>query len=162
MIYLIESSTYYKIGYAKDVNKRMKAYNTHNPDFKLIDTLEGTKEVENTLHKLCKNYQVKSEWFHKKEEVLLIWDTYKKFSEYLNKTISENSKKIKEIGTQIEAVEADRKSVEKLINIQQKLIDQYQQFLENLLAVANMNLPSEIIVQKFKMYLNNQCRKSSK
>jgi hypothetical protein len=33
MLYLIKSGKYLKIGYAKDVSKRLKDYYTHNPDY---------------------------------------------------------------------------------------------------------------------------------
>lgn len=33
MLYLVKSGKYIKIGYAKDVSKRMKAYSCTNPDY---------------------------------------------------------------------------------------------------------------------------------
>lgn len=78
MLYLIESGNFYKIGYAKDIKQRLKAYNTHNPNFNLIDYMEGDVQDEHTLHELCIDYKEKLEWFTKCPEILLIWKTYKK------------------------------------------------------------------------------------
>ena len=46
MLYLIKSGKYLKIGYAKDVSKRLKDYYTHNPDYQLLDTSEGNLKME--------------------------------------------------------------------------------------------------------------------
>lgn len=78
MLYLIESGNFYKIGYAKDIKQHLKAYNTHNPNFNLIDYMEGDIQDEHTLHELCMDYKEKLEWFTKCPEILLIWKTYKK------------------------------------------------------------------------------------
>lgn len=53
MIYLIQSAYIdendnfhkaLKIGYAKDLDKRLVAYNTHLPSYKLLKTREGDEE----------------------------------------------------------------------------------------------------------------------
>ena len=53
MIYLIKQEgkeqNYLKIGYTKDIDDRLKAYNTHNANFELIETIEGEKDIETTL-----------------------------------------------------------------------------------------------------------------
>lgn len=77
MIYLIESTQYYKIGFTKNINKRMKSYSTHNPDYILIDSMDGTKNEELFLHNLCKNFHYKLEWYHKNDTILHIWNYYK-------------------------------------------------------------------------------------
>ena len=55
MIYLIQSAYIddndnfhkaLKIGYAKDLEKRLAAYNTHLPSYKLLKTREGEEELE--------------------------------------------------------------------------------------------------------------------
>lgn len=76
MIYLIESSNYYKIGFTTDLDTRIKSYITANPDFRLIDTKIGSKQDETNLHKLCKKYKYKNEWFFKNEEILNIWNSF--------------------------------------------------------------------------------------
>jgi hypothetical protein len=43
MIYLLKSNNYYKVGYADNVESRLNAYKTHNPDFELIGVRQGTK-----------------------------------------------------------------------------------------------------------------------
>lgn len=76
MIYLIESGDYYKIGYTTNINQRLKSYITANPNFKLIETKEGSKQDEKELHRLCKEFKFKNEWFHKTEKLLEIWDNF--------------------------------------------------------------------------------------
>ena len=55
MIYLIQSAyiddndnfhKVLKIGYAKDIDKRLIAYYTHSPNIKLLDSREGDEELE--------------------------------------------------------------------------------------------------------------------
>ena len=55
MIYLIQSAYIdendnfhkaLKIGYAKDLDKRLVAYNTHLPSYKLLKTREGDEKLE--------------------------------------------------------------------------------------------------------------------
>ena len=55
MIYLIQSAYVddndnfhkaLKIGYAKDIDKRLIAYYTHSPNIKLLDSREGNEEKE--------------------------------------------------------------------------------------------------------------------
>ena len=56
MLYLLKSGNYLKIGYAKNIEERMKLYTTHNPDFELLDTKEGTLLDEKELHRICRLY----------------------------------------------------------------------------------------------------------
>lgn len=74
MIYLIESFMRddndcplrcLKIGYAKNIEERMKAYRTYNPSIKLLKTREGEHDLENYLHRYFKRYELSnfSEWF---------------------------------------------------------------------------------------------------
>ena len=54
-----------KVGYAKNVEERLKAYKTYNPSVKLLKTREGDYELENYLHKYFKKYELPNfnEWF---------------------------------------------------------------------------------------------------
>lgn len=73
MLYLLESSDYYKIGYTlneETLEKRLKSYHTHNPEFELVDLYEGDKKEENKIHKLCKDFKYKGEWFIKDDFIL--------------------------------------------------------------------------------------------
>lgn len=76
MIYLLECDNYYKIGYASNLNTRLKHYDTHNPNYKLIDSKEGSQQDETCLHRLCHNFLVKGEWFCKNDDVLKIWNQF--------------------------------------------------------------------------------------
>ena len=59
MLYLIklkgETNTLLKIGYTKDMDKRLKTYKTHNPLVELIDMKEGKTYDEFYLHNKLKN-----------------------------------------------------------------------------------------------------------
>jgi hypothetical protein len=67
--YTIESQGLYKIGKAKNVEKRIKAYKTHNPMFKLIKTIEG--DYEEQLHIIYKNKRSHLEWFNLTQDDVL-------------------------------------------------------------------------------------------
>lgn len=79
MLYLIEDRDYLKIGYSKNLSKRLKAYELHNCYAKLIDSKPGNKQDETNLHELCKNYNYNSEWFFNCSEVKQIFKDYQNF-----------------------------------------------------------------------------------
>ena len=70
MLYLLESTNYFKIGYTTNIKSRLSTYKTHNPDIKLIQTKDGTKNDEKILHKICEKYRFNNEWFHKNDIVI--------------------------------------------------------------------------------------------
>lgn len=142
MIYLMESGEYYKIGYAKDVEKRMKAYNTHNPNYKLIDVMEGTKSDEAALHELCGEYQDKLEWFTKVPEILIIWKIYKKNAQLTQKIYKNNIQLIQKKNQEIS------NDIKYLKNQIEPLSKQIQEQSEN------FNLAVETL-QKYYLFINN-------
>lgn len=75
MLYLIQSCDYLKIGYSKDVPKRMCQYNTCNPDYILLDVVEGTTKDEAIFHHLIKKYHYKLEWYQIDQEIINLWNT---------------------------------------------------------------------------------------
>lgn len=75
MLYLIKSSNYIKIGFTNNINNRMKAYNTCNPDYELLDTVEGTEEDESNFHNIISKYHYRGEWFYFNQEILDIWNS---------------------------------------------------------------------------------------
>lgn len=79
MLYFIKSQNYLKIGYSENqrtFKSRIEKYKTHNPDFVVLDTAEGTKEDEKHLHDILIQYQYRTEWFYDTEEVHNIWKNY--------------------------------------------------------------------------------------
>jgi hypothetical protein len=65
MIYVVKSGTYFKVGYSKDIKKRMQGYLTHTPDAELIlYTDEGDTLLEKHIHKSLTKYHHKNEWFN--------------------------------------------------------------------------------------------------
>ena len=65
MLYLIESGKHYKVGYTRDLEtleKRLKAYKTHNPDLKLLGLAYGDREEEAYYH------DSRLEWMEKDEK----------------------------------------------------------------------------------------------
>ena len=77
-LYLIKSNNYLKIGIAKDINNRLKKYKTHNPDFKVLYTREGTYSDEYFLHKILDKYKINdTEWMVYDEHIIEIFKTIK-------------------------------------------------------------------------------------
>jgi hypothetical protein len=70
MIYLIkvayEKVTLLKVGYSKNIKKRLDQYTTENPLFELLDYREGDRKLEELLHDLFKEYKFEKgrEWFY--------------------------------------------------------------------------------------------------
>ena len=68
MLYLLESTNYYKVGFTENyetLDKRITSYKTHNPDFKLIKIYNGGIKEEKFIHKLLSEHLHYGEWFHK-------------------------------------------------------------------------------------------------
>lgn len=76
MIYLIEDRDYLKIGYTKNIVDRLTTFELHNCYTKLLTVKEGTLKDEEALHKLCKEYKYKREWFKNCPEVKKIFNDY--------------------------------------------------------------------------------------
>lgn len=83
MIYLILSAGFkdnnpdqferrLKIGYTDNLENRLKAYLTTNPDFILLQTREGDITIESYLHKKFEKYKYKDskEWFYYNQEII--------------------------------------------------------------------------------------------
>lgn len=69
--------SYLKIGYTDNLKSRLKQYETHNPDFELLGTLDLPKWHEDNLHKLCEAHLYKLEWFYDCQDVRDIFFNYK-------------------------------------------------------------------------------------
>ncbi len=99
MLYLIESTNYYKIGYTendKTLRRRIKSYRTHNPNFIHLDTFSGNMEDERFLHILCKEYRVNNtEWFIKNSFILETIEAFKKNNIVLEEEINEEIEQTK-------------------------------------------------------------------
>ena len=82
MLYLIklkgETNTLLKIGYTKNIDKRLKTYKTHNPLIELVDVKEGNTIDESFLHNKLKDYLFDNskEWFIEDEKIYNIWKEY--------------------------------------------------------------------------------------
>jgi hypothetical protein len=70
MLYLVKSGDYLKIGYTDNVYKRIRQYNTYNPDIEVLSIRFGNEEDEKKLHELLSEYNYKLEWFHYNNEVI--------------------------------------------------------------------------------------------
>lgn len=97
MLYLIKQEgkeqNYLKIGYTKNLDERLKAYNTHNASFELIEFFEGEKDIETFAHNLLIQFKYKGEWYIENNEIYLIWKLCKQESK-IRKT-SQNIEKLK-------------------------------------------------------------------
>ena len=61
---------FYKIGFSKDIEKRLRELKTGNPNILEIKykISNSTIEFEKHIHLICQNYRLDGEWF--KEEVV--------------------------------------------------------------------------------------------
>lgn len=87
MLYLIkqfgDGVSWLKIGFSEKLDDRLKAYNTHNAYYELIDTIDsGSKKDETVLHNVLNPVQYKNEWFYEVKEVYSIWNAYKNLLEH--------------------------------------------------------------------------------
>lgn len=76
MIYLIKAYSDFgpllKIGYSRDLSRRMNEYLTSTPRFKLLDVRFGTEEFEGKFHKYFSRYRFPqgNEWFYYNELII--------------------------------------------------------------------------------------------
>ncbi len=77
-IYLLKSRNLYKIGKAKQLRNRMKAYRTENPfGIKVIlqKKVKDSGSIERQLHNLVSNKRIRGEWFRlAKRDIEIIKD----------------------------------------------------------------------------------------
>ena len=74
-VYLLECPydgvTMLKIGYSKDVVKRLKQHKTSNPYIVPLGYIETKeyKSLEKEIHYKCRSFKLKDEWFLNKEQI---------------------------------------------------------------------------------------------
>ena len=73
-LYILKSGNLYKIGYTTDWKNRSKAYNTHNPHYKLVKIISHPKayELEQVLLNTFKKRKKHRDWYK-----LTLWDRLK-------------------------------------------------------------------------------------
>jgi len=70
-VYLFTDGEHYKIGYTKDIKKRLSSINTGNAkNIEIVDYIIGSKSIEKKLHKKFDHLKIKGEWFLKDNEIL--------------------------------------------------------------------------------------------
>lgn len=90
MIYLIKAYSDFgpllKIGYSRDLSRRMNEYLTSTPRFKLLDVRFGTEEFEGKFHKYFSRYRFPqgNEWFYYNELIIKEFKTIRE-SDLLSK-----------------------------------------------------------------------------
>ena len=88
MLYLVKlqgkEQTLLKIGHTKDIEKRIKTYQTHNPLIELLDYKEGNSADEAYLRNKLKKFLFKDskEWFVENPEIYKLWDSYNQNLKY--------------------------------------------------------------------------------
>lgn len=87
-VYLLECPydgvTMLKIGFSKDVVKRLKQHKTSNPYIVPLGYIESSdyKFLEKQIHTKCRNYKLKEEWFLNKQEIKDYFYEHKDFKKY--------------------------------------------------------------------------------
>ena len=151
MLYLLESTNYFKIGYTTNIKSRLSTYKTHNPDIKLIQTKDGTKNDEKILHKICEKYRFNNEWFHKND---IVMNSFLNYTTQVWDQLTEIEIKLKnKINNVINDLDKITNSEKYYIDIRDYEINKF--FSE----VKDMNKP-ELYEKIYKLYsdLNNLSR----
>lgn len=135
MLYLIEQygnegRKYLKIGSSGDIDKRIKQYDTHCAEFKVLDTFEGSGEQEHMLQKLLIKYVFKNEFMIYNESIIETWNIYKTLYEKLNQVFE---KKLKEKDKQIFKMEDEIDELTKQVEKYKILVNSYKKLQEDIL-----------------------------
>ena len=71
--YIIGSRGDYKLGYTKNIKKRLSQYYTHNPDIQLLYLYKGSDsyQIERDMHSKYCGFRVSGEWFKLSESELI-------------------------------------------------------------------------------------------
>lgn len=70
-VYLIEASNRFKIGYSKNIDTRVRAFNTANSvPCKIIAVAPGGAQLEKELHKKFEFQRINREWFKPSQIIL--------------------------------------------------------------------------------------------
>ena len=178
MVYFIADGTnYVKIGYANDVNQRIKSLQAANPrNLYCMLLLNGDIEVEHMLHDYFKDYRIKldnidsCEWFFISGELKLFLDIDSKtdIEDYLSlhfprrrlRVISKKENYEKELyfyKTQYRKQHETIKELERKIQKQKSQIKRLNTKLQKQMEKNNENINSERgneRIQNFQEYIN--------
>ena len=89
-VYLLECPyegvTMLKIGFSKDVVKRLRQHKTSNPYIIPIGYIatEDYKEIEKNIHYKARQYKVKKEWFLNKECIKEYFYNHENYNKFFN------------------------------------------------------------------------------
>lgn len=167
MIYLIqvryEDFTLAKIGYAKDIKRRMNSYITENPMATLVSYREGSMEEEKLFHRAFSidKFEKGLEWFYWKDDTKERFDSLdysterkKKLIEDLNKEKNYNKKL--ELYKEIKE-KYDKSYIDETLDKISILLESISSSSENLIEII-INPEDELIISTF---LNNYFYKTN-
>jgi hypothetical protein len=161
-IYLVmveyKDKTLLKIGYTKTIEGRMDTYELHNPDIQLLKIREGSRSLENYMHKRFKKYAYpkREEWFYYNEEIFNGFDTLEE-TNFLDvdrlkdrvynllkpKSIGELKKKYYEKYKDEEIEGVDKKELDTVISDTIYILN--EKIVEFIRSLDYSNVPSEIV-----------------
>ena len=161
-IYLVmveyKDKTLLKIGYTKTIEGRMDTYELHNPDIQLLKIREGSRSLENYMHKRFKKYAYpkREEWFYFDEEIMNGFDTLEE-TNFLDvdrlkdrvynllkpKSIGELKKKYYEKYKDEEIEGVDKKELDTVISDTIYILN--EKIVEFIRSLDYSNVPSEIV-----------------
>jgi len=77
-----QGTTMLKIGFSKNVKKRIKTHKTSNPLLEIIGYIQEDdyKWLEKEIHKKCSKYKYSTEWFYYKEEIINYFKQHERFT----------------------------------------------------------------------------------
>ena len=100
LTYIIESQGYYKIGKTKDLETRLKVFDTHCFKFAVVKLIYS--DIEDVLHEVFKHKRIKLEWFALDKEdldsidqIVLDYQTHcENYADWTSKGMQSKGKKI--------------------------------------------------------------------
>lgn len=102
MLYLIKSGDYIKIGYSSNLEQRFRTYNTCNPNYELLDIVDGEEADEKDWHERLLIFKYKLEWFRYDPRIIQMWND--KYSKTISVQEESKSSKNTEVNYDYEAL----------------------------------------------------------
>lgn len=143
MLYLLESTKYFKIGFTENLDTlqtRMQSYRTHNPEFSLIGVKDGDVYEEKEYHLEFEGDRIKgTEWFLLNKNIEYLKDIFKPI-DIFKKQFKTKSEKFKE------TILDNSISSEYLEALKEWYIDEYIYTEKNGICICGQKNISKIVI----------------
>lgn len=76
-VYLVTDGTSYKVGHARDPEKRLNLLQTGHPEvLRIVAVFEGSRKAEHEIHELFAGSRFRGEWFILDKEILAFFEAH--------------------------------------------------------------------------------------